>query len=153
MSRYFLSVFKCDFVVCKNKVQKRSWCTSSEGVLGDPQGSGSPCTVAEHESITSPRMRIGNFDVAGIARSNFEPRVYDNKCVAISNEIATIDVMNVRDGVNVSVVALRGVRGERSKRLQVSTSTFLPHVCRAQHKVQGWPVAQRKQQDSKPKHA
>ena len=80
-------------------------------------------------------MRIGNFNVAGIARSNFEPGVYNNKCVAISKYIATIDVVNVCDGVNVPVVALRGVRGKKSKRLDVTSSTSLPHVCRAQHKV------------------
>ncbi len=96
--------------------------------------SGSRSTVAEHEVKTSPLMRIGNFNVAGIARSNFEPGVNIDESIAISNNIATTDVVNVCDGVNVSVVALRGVRG---KRLQASASTRSPHACRAHHNVQG----------------
>ncbi len=79
-------------------------------------------------------MRVGNFNVAGIARSNFEPGVNINESLAISKLIATIDVVSVCDGVNVSVVALRGVRG---KRLQASASTRSPHVCGARHNVQG----------------
>ena len=58
-------------------------------------------------------MRIGNFNVAGIARSNFEPGVNINESLTIPNYIATIDVVNVCDGVNVFVVALRGVMGKR----------------------------------------
>ena len=87
-------------------------------------------------------MRIGNFNVAGIARSNFEPGVNINESLTIPNNIATIDVVNVCDGVNVSVVALRGVRG---KRLQASASTRSPHACRAHHNVQGRRVARRRQ--------
>ena len=111
-------------------------------VLGDVQGSVSRRTVAEHEETTSPRMRIGNFNVAGIARSNFEPGVNINKSRAISNIIATTDVVSVCDRVNVSVVALRGVRG---KRLQASASTRSPHACRAHHNVQGRRAARRRQ--------
>ena len=111
-------------------------------VLEHAQECGSRRTVAEHEVITSPRMRIGNFNVAGIARSNFEPGVNINKSMAISNIIATIDVVSVCDGVNVPVVALRGVRG---KRLQASASTRSPHACRAHHNVQGRRAARRRQ--------
>jgi hypothetical protein len=53
-------------------------------------------------------MRIGNFNVAGIARSNFEPGVNINESTAIFNN-TSIDVMYVSSGVNVAVVALRGV--------------------------------------------
>ena len=80
-------------------------------------------------------MRIGNFNVAGIARSNFEPGVNINECLTIPNYIATIDVVNVCDGVNISVVALRGLRG---KMLQASAWTRSPHACRGHHNVQGW---------------
>jgi hypothetical protein len=80
-------------------------------------------------------MRIRNFNVAGIARSNFEPSVNINESLTIPNYMLTIDVMNVCDGVNVSVVALRGVRG---KRLQPSEWMRSPHACRAHHNVQGW---------------
>ena len=55
-------------------------------------------------------MRTGNCNVAGIAWSNFEPGVNINKSRAIFNNIATTDVVSVCDGVNVSVVALRGVK-------------------------------------------
>ena len=127
---------------CRNPVQKTTRHTLLRGVLGDAQGSGSRHTVAEHEVTTSPRMRIGNFNVAGIARSNFEPGVNINKSRAISNIIATTDVASVCDGVNVPVVALRGVRG---KRLQASASTRSPHACRAHHNVQGRRAAQGRQ--------
>ncbi len=91
--------------------------TLGRGVLGDDQGSGSLRTVAEHEAITSPRMRIGNFNVAGIARSNFEPGVNINKSRAIFNYIATIDVVrnfvSVCGDIHIAVVNLKG--GCRSK--------------------------------------
>ena len=68
---------------CRNPVQKLTRHTLVRGDHGDAQGSGSTRTVAEREVITSPRMRIGNFNVAGIARSNFEPGVNINKSPAI----------------------------------------------------------------------
>ena len=74
-------------------------------------------------------MRIGNFNVAGIARSNFEPGVKFvniNKSTAISNNIATTDVVSVCDRVNVSVVALRGVRGKRLQASAWKLTTCLP---------------------------
>ena len=111
---------------CRNPVQKLTRHTLVRGVHGDPQGSGSPRTVAEHEEKTSPRMRIGNFNVAGIARSNFKPGVNINKSIAISNYIATTDVVSVCDRVNVSVVALRGVRGKRLQASAWKLTTCLP---------------------------
>ena len=71
-------------------------------------------------------MRIGNFNVAGIARSNFEPGVNINKSLAISKFIATTDVVSVCDRVNVSVVALRGVRGKRLQASAWKLTTCLP---------------------------
>ena len=127
---------------CRNPVQKLTRHTLARGVPGDAQGSESMRTVAEHEATTSPRMRIGNFNVAGIARSNFEPGVNINQSLAILNNIATIDVVSVCDRVNEPVVALRGVRG---KRLQASASTRSPHACRGRHNVQGRRVARRRQ--------
>ncbi len=70
---------------CRNPVQKTTRHTLLRGERGDEQGSGSPRTIAEHEATTSPRMRIGNFNVAGIARSNFEPGVNINESLAILN--------------------------------------------------------------------
>ena len=111
---------------CRNPVQKITRHTLVRGDLGDVQGSVSPRTVAEHEGMTSPRMRIGNFNVAGIARSNFEPGVDINKSLAILNYIATIDVVSVCDRVNISVVALRGVRGKRLQASAWTLTTCLP---------------------------
>jgi hypothetical protein len=68
---------------CRNPVQNLTRHTLGRGGLVDVQGSDSKRTVAEHEAMTSPRMRIGNFNVAGIARSNFEPGVNINKSLAI----------------------------------------------------------------------
>ncbi len=131
---------------CRNPVQKLTRRTFGRGVLGDVTsdalGSESPSTAAEKEEPTSPRMRIGNFNVAGIARSNFEPGVNINESLAILNNIATIDVVSVCDGVNVCVVALRGVRG---KRRQAAAWTRSPHACRGRHNVQGRRVARRRQ--------
>ncbi len=71
-------------------------------------------------------MRIGNFNVAGIARSNFEPGVNINKSTAIFNIIATIDVVSVCDRVNEPVVALRCVRGKRLQASAWNLTTCLP---------------------------
>ena len=111
---------------CRNPVQKLTRHTLVRGVPGDAQGSASISIVAEHEVTTSPRMRIGNFNVAGIARSNFEPGVNINKSLATSNPIATTDVASVCDRVNVSVVALRGVRGKRLQAPAWKLTTCLP---------------------------
>jgi hypothetical protein len=104
------------------------------GPGGDAQGSGSPGTVTECDIAASPLMRMGNFNVAGISRSNFKPGVNINENPAVLKLLATIKVVSVCDGVNVCVVVLRGVRG---KRLQASASTRSPHACRARHNVQG----------------
>jgi hypothetical protein len=123
--RHLLTCFHMRFS-CRNPVQRITRHTVGSGVLGDVQGSGSQRTVAEHEATTSPRMRIGNFNVAGIAGSNFEPGVNINKSRAISNQIATTDVVSVCDRVNVSVVELRGVRGTRLQAPAWTLTTCLP---------------------------
>ncbi len=116
---------------CRNPVQKLKRHTLFRGDPGEPQGSGSRPTAAEHEATTSPRMRLGNFNVAGIARSNFEPGVNINKSLAILNKrmpkkTAIIDVVSVCDRVNVSVVALRGVRGKKRQASAWKLTTCLP---------------------------
>ncbi len=77
-------------------------------MVGDVKESVSLRTVAEHEDITSPRMRIGNFNVAGIARSNYKSGVDVNESTAIFKFIPTINVANVSGGVHVAVVNLIG---------------------------------------------
>jgi hypothetical protein len=37
------------------------------GERGDAQGRASPRAVAEYQGPTSPRMRVGHFNIAGIA--------------------------------------------------------------------------------------
>ncbi len=87
------------------------WLTLERGVFGNVQGCSCRRTVAEHEPLTSPRMRVGNFNVAGIARSNFEPSVNINDSLPILMFIDTINAANVRNSVNASIVVLRGVGG------------------------------------------
>jgi hypothetical protein len=71
-------------------------------------------------------MRIHNFNVTGIARSNFKPGIDMNPSLAILKFIGTIDVVSVCDGVNISVVALRGVRGKRRQASAWKLTTCLP---------------------------
>ncbi len=52
-------------------------------------------------------MRIGNFNVAGIARSNFEPGRNVNGRRSIRDVNPTINVASVGASVNESVVTLR----------------------------------------------
>ena len=112
---------------CRNPYQKRTRRTLFIAVLGHAQCSGGHSTVAEHELISSPRMGTRHVDVARVARSDFEPGIDINGSFAILNYVETIDVVNVCNGVDVSVVELRGVRGER---LQALALTRSPHACR-----------------------
>ncbi len=107
-------------------------------------------------------MRIGNLNVAGIARSNFEPgvNIYERSAILLNS--ATIDVVNVCGGVYVSVVALRGGAGEKqacvrdgagekqacvaAARGRYSRARSRPHVCQALHSVQDLGQAQRGRQ-------
>jgi hypothetical protein len=74
--------------------------------LGDEQGRGSHPAVAEYQAITSPRMRVRHFNIAGVAWSNFKPGINTNGRAAIFNHISSIDVANVGAGVNEALVAL-----------------------------------------------
>ena len=51
-------------------------------------------------------MRVRHFNIAGVAWSNFKPRINPSGRTAISNEILSIDVMNVGAGVDEALVAL-----------------------------------------------
>ncbi len=55
-------------------------------------------------------MSILNFDIAGVAWSNFKPGIDVNWSQAIHVNNATVYVANVSGSVNVAVVAL--MRGE-----------------------------------------
>jgi hypothetical protein len=80
-------------------------------VLGHAQRCGGRRAVAEHKLISSPGICTSNFDVACVTRSNFEPGIDVNGSFAIMNHITTIKVMSVRNSINISVEALRVVRG------------------------------------------
>ena len=92
---------------CRNTLKKISRHTNVRGDLGDTQGSVSYRTVVEQEETTSPRMRVRNLNVVGIAWSNFEPGVDINESLAIMNIIVTIDVVNVDGGIHIAVVTLK----------------------------------------------
>ena len=62
--------------------------------------------VAEYQAITSPRMRVRHFNIAGVAWSNFKPAINTNGRFAIFNDSLSIDVANVSAGVDEAVVAL-----------------------------------------------
>ena len=75
-------------------------------MLGDVRGRGSQRAVAEYQEITSPRMRVRHFNIAGVAWSNFKPGINTNGRIAIYNYISSIDVVNVSAGVDEALVAL-----------------------------------------------
>jgi hypothetical protein len=86
------------------------WLALVTGVFGDVQGCGSRPKVAEHKPKTSPRMRIGNFNVTGIALSSFELGVNINYSLPILKIIDTINAANARNSVNTSIVVPGGDR-------------------------------------------
>ena len=51
-------------------------------------------------------MRVHHFNIAGVARSNFEIGINTNGRKAIFNVILPIDVANVGAGVDEALVAL-----------------------------------------------
>ena len=75
-------------------------------MVGDAQGRGSHRAVAEYQVITSPRMRVRHFNIAGVAWSNFKPGINNNGRFAIINISLSIDVVNVGAGVDEALVAL-----------------------------------------------
>ena len=80
--------------------------TLVKGFLGDAQGRPSIRAVAEYQAITSPRMRVRHFNIAGVAWSNFKPGVNTNGRRAIFNNSLSLDVVNVGAGVDEALVAL-----------------------------------------------
>ncbi len=80
--------------------------TLVRGVLGDAQGGVCPRAVAEYQAITSPRMRVRHFNIAGVAWSNFKPGININGRFAIFHVSLSIDVANMGAGVDEAVVAL-----------------------------------------------
>ena len=80
--------------------------TLVRGVLGDDQARASRRAVAEYQGKTSPRMRVRHFNIAGVAWSNFKPRINTNGRIAILNFSLSIDVVNVGAGVDEALVAL-----------------------------------------------
>jgi hypothetical protein len=85
---------------------KRARCTLVRGVMGDVQGRASPPAVAEYQGRSSPHMRVGHFNIAGVAWSNFKPSINTNGSIAIYNYISSIDVVNVGTGVDEALVEL-----------------------------------------------
>ena len=77
------------------------------GYLVDVLGRPSHLAVAEYQGITSPRMRVRHFNIAGVAWSNFKPGIDINGRIAIFNDSLSIDVMNVGAGVDEAHVELQ----------------------------------------------
>jgi hypothetical protein len=78
-----------------------------------PLGRVSHRAVAEYQGITSPRMRVRHFNIAGVAWSNFKPSINTNGRTAIVNYILSIDVANVGAGVDKALVQMKDEGGER----------------------------------------
>ena len=57
-------------------------------------------------------MRVRHFNIAGVAWSNFKPRINTNGRIAIFNDSPSIDVANVSGGVDEAHVALQEMGGE-----------------------------------------
>jgi hypothetical protein len=51
-------------------------------------------------------MRVRHFNIAGVAWSNFKPRINTNALLAITHESLSIDVANVGAGVDEAFVEL-----------------------------------------------
>ena len=83
------------------------------GYLVDVLGRPSHLAVAEYQGITSPRMRVRHFNIAGVAWSNFKPGINTNGRTAIVNYILSIDVANVGAGVDKALVQMKDEGGER----------------------------------------
>ena len=73
---------------------------------GDAASRASIRAVAEYKKMTSPRMRVRHFNIAGVAWSNFKPSININGRPAIFNDSPSIDVVNVSAGVDEALVAL-----------------------------------------------
>ncbi len=63
--------------------------------------------MAHYQICSPPSMRIRHFNVNVIAWSNLKPGIHINGRRAVFNANATIDVVNVSGGVDVTFVTLR----------------------------------------------
>ena len=77
------------------------------GVQVDVQGRCRHHAVVEYKETAPPRVRVGYFNITGVARSNFKPGLDMNGRAAIINLNASVDVVNVSTSIDVAVVALR----------------------------------------------
>ncbi len=57
-------------------------------------------------------MRVRHFNIAGVAWSNFKPRINPSGRTAISNENLSIDVVNVGASVDEALTKLWEGRGQ-----------------------------------------
>ena len=61
-------------------------------------------------------MRVRHFNIAGVAWSNFKPRINTNGRTAISNVSLSIDVANVGAGVDKALIELQEGGGSGVRR-------------------------------------
>ncbi len=83
--------------------------------LGDADGSLSIPAVFEYQVRTGPPMSICNFNIAVAAWGNFKPGINFNSLLAMCNYFLSIDIASIGGGVDVALVALRGVKGWHSR--------------------------------------
>jgi hypothetical protein len=79
--------------------------------LGAVNARGSHFAVAENQPVTSPPMRVCNFNIPDLSGSDFEPSVDGNGCETILTDFQAIDAASVSSGVDVAFVALGGGGG------------------------------------------
>ena len=95
------------------------------GFLDDAKGRVRRRAVAEYQAHTSPRMRVRNFNIAGVAWSNVKLGININRRIAIINFIPSIDVVKVGAGVDEALVELKGTGGrERRETLRAWGAVF-----------------------------
>ena len=78
------------------------------GVPNDVQGCVRHEAIAKHQAHTAPSIQICDLNIAGIAWGNFKIGINVNGRFAVLTLIVTVDVVNVRSGIHVAVVMLKG---------------------------------------------
>ena len=91
--------------------------------------------VAEYQAHTSPRMRVRNFNIAGVAWSNVKLGININRRIAIINFIPSIDVVKVGAGIHIAVVELKGAVRIRGLAYKVMTDGTACYLARAEGAV------------------
>ena len=102
-------------------------------------------------------MRVGDGNIAGVARRNFEICVDTNGSTAIINYNASVDVVKVGADVDETIVTLRRMISEVTVVvvvvvvvLEVVAGRFRvkhsPHVCPLLRNARGYRIRQRRQQ-------